>query len=88
MGWFNYYGLIAVAILMIPNILSAVLDKGAFINKFNNISKGPRQGKNALALCNANRIFYVQRRYGAVCSAYGLLCNFRDRPYNRQLQKY
>ncbi len=32
MGWFNYYGLIAVAIIMIPNIVSAVVDKGAFEN--------------------------------------------------------
>ncbi len=36
MGWFNYYGLIAVAIILIPNIISAVLDKGAFENRFNN----------------------------------------------------
>ena len=36
MGWFNYYGLIAVAIIMIPNIISAVLDKGTFENQFNN----------------------------------------------------
>ncbi len=36
MGWFNYYGLIAVAIIMIPNIISAVVDKTAFENQFNN----------------------------------------------------
>ena len=27
MGWFNYYGMIAVAIIMIPNIVSAVVKK-------------------------------------------------------------
>lgn len=36
MGWFNYYGLIAVAIILIPNIISAVVDKGAFSDKYNN----------------------------------------------------
>ena len=36
MGWFNYYGLIAVAIITIPNIVSAVVDKAAFENRFNN----------------------------------------------------
>lgn len=36
MGWFNYYGLIAVAIIMIPNIFCAILDKGAFENKCSN----------------------------------------------------
>ncbi|MCH5157069.1 MAG: hypothetical protein J1G02_04230 [Clostridiales bacterium] len=36
MSWFNYYGLIAVVIILIPNIISAVIDKGAFENKYNN----------------------------------------------------
>ena len=36
MGWFNYYGLIAVAIIMIPNIISAATDKGLFENRFDN----------------------------------------------------
>lgn len=36
MSWFNYYGLIAVAIILIPNIIIAATDKGAFENKFNN----------------------------------------------------
>ena len=36
LGWFNYYGLIAVAIIMIPNIVSAATDKGLFENRFDN----------------------------------------------------
>ena len=36
MDWFNYYGLIAIAIILIPNIISAVVDKGTFVNKCNN----------------------------------------------------
>ena len=35
MDWFNYYGLIAVAIIMVPNIISAIIDKNAFENTFN-----------------------------------------------------
>ena len=27
MGWFNYYGLIAVVIILVPNILFAIFDK-------------------------------------------------------------
>ncbi|MCH5164022.1 MAG: hypothetical protein J1F36_03310 [Clostridiales bacterium] len=34
MSWFNYYGLIAVAIILVPNILSAIVDKSAFENKY------------------------------------------------------
>ena len=30
MGWFNYYGLIAVAIILIPNIISAITDKDLY----------------------------------------------------------
>ena len=30
MSWFNYYGLIAVAVILIPNIISAVTDKELF----------------------------------------------------------
>ena len=36
MSWFNYYGLIAVAIILIPNIIAAAVDKGAFENKYDN----------------------------------------------------
>ena len=36
MSWFNYYGLVAVAVILIPNIISAVTDKGAFENRYNN----------------------------------------------------
>lgn len=36
MGWFNYYGLIAMVVIMVPNILSTVFDKTLFENAFNN----------------------------------------------------
>ena len=36
MGWFNYYGLIIIAIIMIPNIIFAVKNKGGFANSYKN----------------------------------------------------
>ena len=35
MSWFNYYGLAAVVIILIPNIVCAAIDKSAFENKYN-----------------------------------------------------
>ena len=35
MSWFNYYGLIAVIIILLPNIISAIVDKGIFENTYN-----------------------------------------------------
>ncbi|MCH5350554.1 MAG: hypothetical protein J1F39_01110 [Clostridiales bacterium] len=57
MGWFNYYGLIAVAIIMVPNIIVAAVDKGAFENKYNNktvlvIEQIGRYGCMAFAVFN------------------------------------
>ena len=36
MSWFNYYGLIAVIAILLPNIIVAIVDKSAYVNKFNN----------------------------------------------------
>ncbi|MCH5148431.1 MAG: hypothetical protein J1G05_03595 [Clostridiales bacterium] len=36
MSWFNYFGLVAVAIILIPNIIIAIIDKGAFENRYTN----------------------------------------------------
>lgn len=36
MGWFNYCGLAIVAVILVPNIISAIIDKGAFENRYNN----------------------------------------------------
>ena len=36
MEWFNYYGLIIVAIIMIPNIIFAIRHKDAFENSYKN----------------------------------------------------
>lgn len=35
MSWFNYYGLIIIVFLMIPNIIMAIRHKEAFVNQFN-----------------------------------------------------
>ena len=36
MNWFNYYGLIAVVAILLPNIIVAISDKSGFKNNFNN----------------------------------------------------
>lgn len=36
MGWFNYYGLIIMAIIMIPNIVYAIKNKNDSCNNYNN----------------------------------------------------
>lgn len=36
MSWFNYYGLIFVALIMIPNIIYAVKNKNSFANNYKN----------------------------------------------------
>ena len=36
MGWFNYYGLIFIAIIMLPNIIFAICNKEGFTNKYKN----------------------------------------------------
>lgn len=36
MEWFNYYGLIIIAIIMIPNIIFAIKNKDGFANKYQN----------------------------------------------------
>ena len=36
MSWFNYYGLIIIAIIMIPNIIFAIKHKDGFANQYKN----------------------------------------------------
>lgn len=36
MSWFNYYGLIFIAIIMIPNIIFAIIHRDAFTNNYKN----------------------------------------------------
>lgn len=36
MDWFNYYGLIIVAVMMIPNIVYAIKSKGNFVGSYHN----------------------------------------------------
>ena len=38
MGWFNYYGLAFVVIMMIPNLVFALTHKGGFSNAYKNIA--------------------------------------------------
>ena len=36
MEWFNVFGLIFIAVIMIPNVVFAIKCKGGFENKWNN----------------------------------------------------
>ena len=36
MEWFNLFGLIFIVVIMIPNIVFAIKNKGAFENKWKN----------------------------------------------------
>ena len=36
MKWFNFYGLIFIAVIMIPNIIFAMKHKNGFVNKYKN----------------------------------------------------
>ena len=36
MSWFNYFGLIAVVIILVPNVVSAIIDKCSFANSYHN----------------------------------------------------
>lgn len=36
MSWFNYYGLIIIALIMVPNLVFAFCHKDGFENKYNN----------------------------------------------------
>lgn len=36
MGWFNYYGLAVIAVIMIPNIIFAIRHKDGFLNTYKN----------------------------------------------------
>ena len=36
MNWFNYYGLVIMVILMIPNIIYAATHKNEFASSYNN----------------------------------------------------
>ena len=38
MGWFNYYGLIVIILIMIPNMVFAAKNKDGFENKYQNKS--------------------------------------------------
>lgn len=62
MSWFNYYGLIIIVLIMIPNVVFAILHKDGFKNKYNNrLSEAFEQvGRYA---CFALMIFNIPYTY-------------------------
>ena len=62
MSWFNYYGLIFIAIIMIPNIIFAIKEKDGFANKFNNKVVGILEQTGRYA-CLAFMVFNIPYTY-------------------------
>lgn len=61
-GWFNYYGLAIIAVIMIPNIIFAVMHKEGFENKYKNkaVEVSEQIGRYA---CFALMIFNIPYTY-------------------------
>lgn len=62
MSWFNYYGLIIIAIIMIPNIIFAIKRKDGFANSYKNkpVEIMEQTGRYA---CMALMIFNIPYTY-------------------------
>lgn len=69
MGWFNYYGLIAIAVIMIPNILCAVFNRAAFANRCKNKPLGVMEQIGRYG-CMAFMIFNIPYTYAGFWFAY------------------
>ena len=62
MGWFNYYGLIFIAIIIIPNIIFAICNKDGFVNKYKNKIVGVLEQTGRYA-CIALMVFNIPYTY-------------------------
>ena len=62
MGWFNYYGLIIIAIIMIPNIIYAIYNKDGFTNKYKNRAVEVLEQKGRYA-CLVLMVFNIPYTY-------------------------
>ena len=62
MGWFNYYGLIVIILIMIPNMVFAAKNKDGFENKYRNktVEISEQIGRFA---CFGLMIFNIPRTY-------------------------
>lgn len=69
MDWFNYYGLIFVAIIMIPNIVYAIKNKDGYVNNYKNIAAEISEQISRYA-CIALMIFNVPYTWFGFCFEY------------------
>ena len=72
MEWFNYYGLIVIAIIMIPNIIFAIKRKDGFENKYKNKAVEVMEQVGRYA-CFALMIFNVPYTYFNFWFAHALI---------------
>lgn len=82
MGWFNYYGLAIMVVIMIPNIAFAMRHKGGFANSYQNkaVETMEQIGRYAcfvLMIFNIPYTYFNFWFYGALAvylSVNGVLC--------------
>ena len=58
MEWFNVFGLIFIAVIMIPNVVFAIKCKDGFDNKWNNVEVTEQVGR----LCCFGSVSYTHLR--------------------------
>ena len=60
MEWFNVFGLIFIAVIMIPNVVFAIKCKDGFDNKWNNkyVEVTHLHFYNNISMKNAQRVYY------------------------------
>lgn len=72
MSWFNYIGLIIIAIIMIPNVVFAMTNKDGFENEYKNKSVETLEQIGRFA-CFILMIFNIPYTYFGFWFAYGKL---------------
>lgn len=82
MSWFNYFGLVIIIILMIPNVLFAIKCKDGFVNSYKNkaveiLEQAGRYGCFALMIFNIPHIclgFWFKGGLTVYLIVNGILC--------------
>ena len=97
MGIFNYYGLIIIVLILLPNIAFAALNKDGFKNAYENkpleICEMDRavektgSASHSAAVDNALGNISVFRRHAYKRSAFRTFGSVRDNAYNAVVQK-
>ena len=63
MSWFNYYGLIILAVMMIPNVIYAIKSKGNFNDGYHNKAVEILEQCDDLFYENEDEIHHILEEY-------------------------